>query len=71
MVGRLGRVLYWIGCIAALGCVAYGISQLGSYIAAPEADRIFHYRLEAVLSVGAALACWLAGFMTRYVLTPK
>ena len=66
MLSRLGNVLYWIGCIVGLICVA--IALLGA-VAANEstANRI----TIAVLAGVVGLVAWLIGWACRYVLAGR
>jgi hypothetical protein len=61
MIARLGNVLYWIGCAAAVLWLAlslYGVSSKHSV------DAIY-----IIAVVGPALVFWLAGRALRYILS--
>lgn len=66
MAGRIGNVLYWLGCIVA-GLIT--ILAVGMYLAET------HNKSEALLVSGFilifAVAAWLIGRACRYVLAGR
>jgi hypothetical protein len=66
MVGRLGNVLYWLGCIVAGLALLWGFGNFavlisGSSMPGENGDQI-------IKSVAVAIAAWLVGRAIRYVL---
>lgn len=60
MAARLGEVLYWLGCLAALVCVAFGVVMVK--VTPNDANAML------VLTGVPAVGCWLLGWALRYVL---
>jgi hypothetical protein len=67
MVGRLGTVLYWIGCIIAVLTAAFGISiYLCEGFGRKDGPAVTGFILLT------AFVIWLAGYALRYILSgPK
>jgi hypothetical protein len=69
MAARLGNVLYWLGCLAALAfavCAIYAAATLAGFFGGstdPAETEIFAEQMTA-----SALACWLVGRIARYLL---
>lgn len=62
MVERLGNVLYWTGCIAAMGVAGFFVSVI------PYAG--FNWEI-AGFSVSLAAGCWAFGRALRYILSGR
>jgi hypothetical protein len=69
MPSQFGKVLYWVGCAVALGFAFFAVRAVllaGGYFGeSPDPDEMFAY---ALLMMAAALGCWMAGFVIRFVL---
>ena len=67
MLARLGDVLYWLACIAAVGTfsVPVAVAEFSGGSAPPP--------LVAAVILGAALAIpvWLVGLACRYILSSR
>jgi hypothetical protein len=75
MVGRLGLVIYWLGCIAAAVCVVGGAYVLVVHdpsptrvcIPPPCKPKPYPWG-DAGLALGAGAVAWVAGRGVRYIL---
>lgn len=62
MLGRLGNVLYWAGCIGAFGGMLYGLERAARYGVTDGGEKVWYVLI-------SALPIWLLGWAARYVLT--
>lgn len=64
MIERLGNVLYWAACLAALGWLLIAFAGI-STMPKPEWSMFW------IIGVGISAAIWAAGRAVRYVLAGR
>jgi magnesium-transporting ATPase (P-type) len=67
MVARLGNVIYWLFSGLAAICLAVSLLAFGIWVTGNSHDPASSIFSGVAMAI-AAVACWLVGRMSRYVL---
>jgi hypothetical protein len=66
MAARLGNVLYWLGCFAAVPPVFWAIGN--AYVLYSGSTAPIENEWHIMVSIAAAIAFWVVGRTCRFVL---